>query len=51
MPLMFILRLFASMFSWTILVIGGYLLWRWYQGDWVRDVNGVLHREREGWPL
>ena len=51
MPLIMILRFFLSLFSLMILAVTGYLLWSWYQGDFVRDGNGVLIHVRENWRL
>jgi pimeloyl-ACP methyl ester carboxylesterase len=34
-----------------VLALAGYLLWTWYQGDLVRDADGVVHRVRDEWRL
>ncbi|HEY8615997.1 alpha/beta hydrolase [Phenylobacterium sp.] len=51
MPLLSILRFFTTLLSLLILGAAGYLLWTWYQGDWVRDAAGVPHTVREDWRL
>ena len=51
MPLLSVVRFFTALLSLAILGATAYLLWSWYQGDWVRDAAGVLYREREPWRL
>lgn len=51
MPLLSFVRFFTTLLSLAILAGAGYLLWSWYDGDWVRDAAGVLHRQREDWRL
>jgi pimeloyl-ACP methyl ester carboxylesterase len=48
---MFLLRQFFALISLLILAAAGYLLWTWYQGDWVRDSNGILVQIRHDWRL
>jgi pimeloyl-ACP methyl ester carboxylesterase len=45
------LRAVFALLSLIILAAAAYLLWDWYQGSIVRDVDGVLHRVREDWQL
>jgi pimeloyl-ACP methyl ester carboxylesterase len=49
-PLSFLRALFALV-SLIILGVALYLLWTWYQGDWVRDADNVVRRAREDWRL
>jgi pimeloyl-ACP methyl ester carboxylesterase len=49
--LLSILRAFFALLSLLLLAAAGYLLWTWYQGDWVREADGQLHRVREDWQL
>lgn len=51
MPLLLIARLFLSVVSWAILAAAAWLLWSWNQGEYVRDVNGVLQHIRHDWRL
>jgi pimeloyl-ACP methyl ester carboxylesterase len=51
MPLLMIVRLLLSIVSWAILAGAAWLLWTWNQGDYIRDVNGVLHHVRHDWRL
>lgn len=51
MPLLLIARLFLSVVSWAILAAAVWLLWSWNQGEYVRDVNGVLQHIRHDWRL
>jgi pimeloyl-ACP methyl ester carboxylesterase len=51
MPLLSILRFFTTLLSLAILGTGGYLLWSWYQGEWLTDADGALYRAREDWRL
>jgi pimeloyl-ACP methyl ester carboxylesterase len=48
---MFLLRQFFALISLLIFVAAGYLLWAWYQGEWVRDSNGILEQIRHDWQL
>ncbi|MEG3089366.1 alpha/beta fold hydrolase [Sphingomonas sp. PB4P5] len=48
---MFLLRQIFALFSLLILAAAGYLLWTWYQGDWVRDAAGALVKVRHDWML
>jgi pimeloyl-ACP methyl ester carboxylesterase len=45
------IRLLTSLVSLAILAAGGYLLWSWYDGTWVRDAAGVPLRLRDDWRL
>ena len=49
MPLIAIARFLFSFLSLVLLAACAYLLWSWYQGDLVRDANGVLYLVREDW--
>lgn len=51
MPLTFLTRFLFAILSLAILATGGYLLWIWYQGEWLRDADGVLVQVRHGWML
>ncbi len=51
MPLILFLRSLFSLISLAILAGAAYLLWTWYQGDYYRDVYGVLHQVRHDWIL
>jgi pimeloyl-ACP methyl ester carboxylesterase len=51
MPLLSIIRFFTTLLSLAILGTAGYLLWTWYQGDWIRDAAGVPERVRDDWRL
>jgi pimeloyl-ACP methyl ester carboxylesterase len=51
MPLLGLIRFFTTLLSLAILAAAGYLLWSWYDGYFLRDAAGVLHREREAWRL
>jgi pimeloyl-ACP methyl ester carboxylesterase len=51
MPLIALARLLFSLVSLIILGLSAYLLWTWFQGDWVRDADGVLYRVRDDWRL
>jgi pimeloyl-ACP methyl ester carboxylesterase len=44
-------RFFTSLLSLVVLAATGYLLWSWYEGEWVRDASGVLVRVRDDWRL
>ncbi|WP_374471697.1 alpha/beta fold hydrolase [Phenylobacterium sp.] len=51
MPLLSIIRFFTTLLSLIVLAAAGYLIWSWYQGDWVRDAAGVPERVRDDWRL
>lgn len=51
MPLLILLRTIFGALSLLILAAAGYLLWSWWDGEFVRDVNGALVRAREDWRL
>jgi pimeloyl-ACP methyl ester carboxylesterase len=51
MPLIAFARLLFSLLSLVLLGACGYLLWSWYEGELVRDANGVLYLVREDWRL
>lgn len=51
MPLLMIVRFLLSLVSWAILGAAAWLLWSWNQGEYVRDVDGVLHHIRHDWRL
>ena len=51
MPLLSILRLLFSLFSWIILAAAVWLLWEWYQGDTFRTESGELITIRKDWLL
>jgi pimeloyl-ACP methyl ester carboxylesterase len=51
MPLLSFIRFLAAIVSAALLAVAAYLLWTWYQGEWVRDVSGPLVRVRETWRL
>jgi hypothetical protein len=51
MPLLFLAGFATSLLSLLILGSGGYFLWTWYDGEWVRDSTGVLYHVREDWRL
>jgi pimeloyl-ACP methyl ester carboxylesterase len=44
-------RSLASLLSLAILAAAGYLLWTWWQGEWLREADGDLIRLREDWRL
>ncbi|MET3713690.1 pimeloyl-ACP methyl ester carboxylesterase [Sphingomonas trueperi] len=46
-----VLRAFFAILSLCLLAASAYLLWSWYDGEWVRDAEGVLRRVREDWRL
>ena len=50
MPLILIVRFFTSALSLFILAAAGYLAWTWYDGEWLRTTDGLLHI-RENWRL
>ena len=51
MLILSVFRFFTTLLSLAILGAAGYLLWSWYQGEWVRDTAGELVRLRDGWRL
>jgi len=51
MGLLSVVRAVFALLSLLILAAAAYLLWTWYQGDWVRDADGVLRRVRHDWQL
>ena len=51
MPLLLIVRFFLSLFSWALVGVAAYLLWAWYQGDYVANSEGVWLHVRESWRL
>ncbi len=51
MPLILFVRFLLSLLSLAILVAAGYILWTWYQGDYVIDTHGVRHFFRHDWQL
>jgi pimeloyl-ACP methyl ester carboxylesterase len=46
-----LVRSLATWLSLLILAAAAYLLWTWYQGDWVRASAGDLVRMRDDWRL
>lgn len=51
MPLLSILRFIFALLSLVILGSAAYLLWTWWQGDFIRDADGALERVRDDWRL
>ncbi len=51
MPLLMIIRFVLSLLSWALLGAAAWLLWSWNQGEYVRDVDGVVHHIRHEWRL
>src|ERR1700712_2085593 len=51
MPLIAFARFCLSLTSLVLLGVCAYLLWSWYQGDLVRNADGVVYRVREDWRL
>lgn len=51
MPLIPVVRLLLGWLSLAIVALAAYLLFSWYQGEPVRDVNGVVTRARDDWRL
>jgi hypothetical protein len=49
--LLSILRALFALLSLLLVAAAAYLLWTWYQGDLVRDADGVVHRLRDDWRL
>ena len=50
MPLILIVRFFTSALSLLILAAAGYLMWSWYDGEWLRTTAGLI-QIREDWRL
>ncbi len=50
MPLILIARFLTSCLSLFILAAAAYLAWTWYDGEWVRTVDGLVHI-RHDWRL
>lgn len=48
---MSLLRMVFALISLLVLAAAAYLLWSWYQGDWVSDGDGVLRHARHDWML
>lgn len=46
-----VLRALFALLSLALLAAAAYLLWSWYEGDWVRDADGSLRRIRDDWRL
>jgi len=51
MPLFSILRFIFALISLVILGAGLYLLWSWYDGHHLRDIDGNLVIIRDDWRL
>lgn len=51
MPLFFVVSIFTTLLSLSILGGSGYLLWTWWQGEWLTSPDGVLVRVRDDWRL
>jgi pimeloyl-ACP methyl ester carboxylesterase len=51
LPIISLLRAAFSIASLLILAAASYLLWSWYDGEWLRDADGVLRRHRDDWQL
>jgi pimeloyl-ACP methyl ester carboxylesterase len=51
MPLILLARLLMSVLSLALLAGGGYLLWSWWDGDWIVGGDGLAHRARDDWRL
>lgn len=51
MPLLSLARALAALISAAVLAGAAYLLWRWFEGAWVRDIEGALVHVREPWLL
>ena len=47
----FLLRPLFALLSLAILAAGGFLLWEWFDGEWVQEADGVLRRVRADWML
>jgi pimeloyl-ACP methyl ester carboxylesterase len=48
---MFVLRQFFVLLSLLVLAAATYLLWTWFQGDWLRGADGRLVHIRRDWML
>lgn len=51
MPIFALLRTIFALLALAILALGGYFLWEWYQGEMLRDADGVVRLHREQWQL
>lgn len=51
MPLTTLLRIPFTLLSWAILAAAAYLLWSWYDGQWIWGAGGELERVRDDWRL
>jgi pimeloyl-ACP methyl ester carboxylesterase len=51
MPLITLAKIPLSLLSWLVLGASAWLLWSWYDGEWVRDATGELVRLRDDWRL
>ena len=51
MPLIIIVRFLTSLLSLFILAAALYLVWTWYDGEWLRNTDGVLVHVRQNWRL
>ena len=52
MPVVIVPRALVSIFSWLILATAGYLLWSWWSGFHVRDLDGnLVHVRGAAWRL
>ncbi len=52
MPIVIFPRVLLSLISLLILAAAGYLLWSWFDGDYIRLADGTLRQVRgEGWLL
>ncbi|HYE47031.1 MAG TPA: alpha/beta hydrolase [Caulobacter sp.] len=51
MPFLTLLRIPFTLLSLAILGTGGWLLWSWFQGEWVWGADGALVRARDDWRL
>jgi pimeloyl-ACP methyl ester carboxylesterase len=48
---MSLLRQIFALLSLIVLAAALYLLWTWYQGEWIRDADGTLVQVRRDWML
>src|SRR5688572_8826231 len=51
MPLLTVAKFFATLASLAVLGVSGYLLWSWWDGDFVRAADGSLLIVRDDWRL
>lgn len=51
MPLIVLARIALSLLSWAVLVVSGYLLWTWRDGQWLVDTAGRVYQVQEDWRL